>query len=624
MLRSPVVLVLLVVVVLVTAGLAVVALTHSSGPSPAPVASEYLNDWNRRDFAAMAQLVEHPPPDFVTIHQNLLTDLHVVSWQYRLGRVTSHGKTADAAYTAHVMVGGLGPWDHPGTVHLAKVFGHWNVEWTPSTIFPSLPVGGHFSVQRSWPPRASVLGTGGTVLAGQSDIVTVGLQGNAIASADQVVSALTKAGISQTAISTAMKTAMARPAEFIPVTDVSAARYDQIKSLVFPIPGTRFQRHSGQSTVTPDLAAHVVGTVGPVTADELSQLGEPYLASDSVGQAGIEARYERQLAGMPGGTIQIVGASGGVVGTALTVVAKPGTPVQTSIDLHTEQAAEAALNGVTQPAALVALRASTGEILAAVSRPDSTPFDRALEGQYPPGSTFKVVTSAALLGGGLTPSTPTTCPKTLAVQGKTFTNFEGESALNISLLEAFAISCNTAFITLAGNLSFSSLQAAANQFGFGTTPQPGLAAFGGQLPSPVDQVEKVASAIGQGRVLASPLEMAVVAAGVAAGTVHAPRLVAGSPDDTAKAVPLAPAVVDGLKAMMAAVVNGGSGAPANVPGPTVYGKTGTAEFGNANPPMTHAWFIGFRGDIAFALIIEGGGVGGRVAGPIAAKFLQGL
>jgi cell division protein FtsI/penicillin-binding protein 2 len=138
-------------------------------------------------------------------------------------------------------------------------------------------------------------------------------------------------------------------------------------------------------------------------------------------------------------------------------------------------------------------------------------------------------------------------------------------------------------------------------------------------------VEKVASAIGQGRVLASPLQMAAVAATVDSGSYRAPRLVVGAADDTAVPKPLPQPVLDGLRAMMAAVVTSGTGTSANVTGGgQVYGKTGTAEFGNANPPMTHAWFIGFRGDIAFAIVVEGGGVGGTVAAPIAAKFLRAL
>jgi cell division protein FtsI/penicillin-binding protein 2 len=137
-------------------------------------------------------------------------------------------------------------------------------------------------------------------------------------------------------------------------------------------------------------------------------------------------------------------------------------------------------------------------------------------------------------------------------------------------------------------------------------------------------VEKAATAIGQARVEASPLMMAEVAAGVDAGSVHQLRLVAGAPDDQVGARALDPTIVAGLRSMMAEVVASGTGTPGAVPGQGVYGKTGTAEFGTASPPTTHAWFIGFRGDVAFAILVEGGGIGGHVAAPLAAKFVGAL
>jgi cell division protein FtsI/penicillin-binding protein 2 len=409
------------------------------------------------------------------------------------------------------------------------------------------------------------------------------------------------------------------------VTTLSEARYEQVKPIIFPVPGTRFESQSGTMAVTPDLEAHVVGSVGPITAQELSQLGTPYDATDNVGQIGVESEYERQLAGTPSVVIQVVGPDGSVLGTADTIAGKAAAPVQTTLDLATQKAAEEALNGEALPVALVAIQASTGDVLAAVSRPDNTSFDRALQGQYPPGSTFKVITSAALLATGLTPSSPASCPAMITVDGKMFHNFEGEAALHLSLLQAFEESCNAAFIGLAENLPNQALVTTAGQFGFGTTLQPGLPVFGGQIPSPVDEVEKVADSIGQGRVLASPLQMAGVAAAVDSGAYHAPTLVVGAPDATMTPTMLSPSVVASLRIMMAGVVTNGTGTAVDLSGgPTVYGKTGTAEFGDANPPMTHAWFIGFRGDLAFAVVVEGGGVGGTVAAPIAAKFLRDL
>lgn len=604
----------------------VVVLAGRSHPSrPDAATAAYLAAWGRQDWAAMQRLADRPPATFTAAHQRMVKDLHLVRATYQPGPAQVHGSSADVSYTAHFVIGGVGPWDHPGTLHLHRRGSHWLVEWSPATLDPALADGGHFVVDRSWAPRAAILGAGGTPLTGQVGLVSIGLQGSAIKDPAQVSAALTASGADPAKVSAALSQAKAHPDQFVLVLDVPESRYQQLRPTLFPIPGTRFVRHSTTGAVTPDLAAHLVGSIGPVTADELKQLGQPYESGDQAGQGGIEAAYERQLAGTPGATIRVVDAGGRTVATLMTSSPQVGAPVQTSLDLPTQHAAERALDGVAQPAALVAIRASTGEVLAEVSRPTAAPFDRALDGQYPPGSTFKVITSAALLAGGLTPNSPAACPATINVGGRIFHNFEGETQPSLPLHRAFAISCNTAFIGLAGRLSGPALVSAAGQFGFGTDPKLGLVTFGGRIPAPTDDVDKAATAIGQARVQASPLLMASVAAAVDAGATHAPRLVTGAADDTAPAQPLDPTIVAGLRAMMAEVVASGTGTPAAVRGGApVSGKTGTAEFGNANPPTTHAWFIGYRGGIAFAVLVEGGGIGGQVAAPLAAKFLSGL
>jgi hypothetical protein len=599
---------------------------HGTSP-PQPVASAFLAAWSRGDWAAMAALVDRPPPEFTAVNAAVVSSLQVSSASYQAGAVARRGSMADIDYTARLALAGLGTWDRTGSLHLRVVGGHWRVQWTPATIDPALPPGGRLTRDRSWPARGNVLGAGGVVLTPQTSVVAIGLQGSRVKDPLPVTTALTQAGADPAAINQALAQAAAHPEQFVPVLTVpDDARYEQqLRPQLYPVPGVVFRRNAARQALTADLAAHVVGSVAPVTAEELARLGSPYQPGDSVGQTGIEAAYERQLAGVPGGQVLVLDAQGMTVSTAATFPAKPGADVQTSIDPHVEAAAETALNGVSQPAALVAVQASTGAVLAAVSRPVGTPFDRALEGQYPPGSTFKIVTAADLLGSGLTPDSPATCPTTITVGGRTFHNFEGEAQLNLPLHRAFAVSCNTAFIGLARSLTGASMTATAGQFGFGGDPKLGLPAFGGRVPPPQDAVDQAATAIGQATVEASPLEMAAVAAAVDAGAYRAPRLVAGAPDDTAPAISLPPAVANGLRTMMAEVVTSGTGTAAAVTGkPPVSGKTGTAEFGNANPPTTHAWFIGFQGDVAFAVLVEGGGVGARVAAPIAGRFVAGL
>ena len=614
-------------VVVVAAGVAFVVLRPHKANPPDPVAAAFLSAWSRQDWPAMAALVDQPPANFTAANQAVLTSLQVSSAAYQPGPVVRHGSNAQAAYTARLNLKGLGAWDHSGTVPMRLINGQWRVLWTDAVIDPALPPGGHLTRERSWPARGNILGAGGVVLTPQASLVGIGLQGSRIKDPAQVTGALTQAGADPGRVTQALGQAAAHPDQYIAVLTVADdAHYEQqLRPALFPVPGIIFRRTTARQALTPDLAAHVVGSTGPITAEELTSLGTPYLDSDTVGQTGIEGAFERRLAGTPGGRVLVTDAQGKTVATATTFVPKPGADVQTGIDPHVQVAAEHALDGVSQPSAVVAVQASTGTVLAAVSRPTAMPFDRALEGRYPPGSTFKVVTAADLLTSGLTPDSPATCPTTITVDGRTFHNFEGEGQPVLPLHRAFAISCNTAFIGLAGKVTGPSLVTTAAQFGFGTDPKLGLPAFGGRVPAPKDAVDQAATAIGQATVQASPLQMAMVAATVDAGGYHPPRLVAGSADDTAAPTAVAPAVVSGLRSMMAEVTASGTGTAASVAGKApVSGKTGTAEFGNANPPATHAWFIGFQGDVAFAVLVEGGGVGGTVAAPIAGKFVAGL
>jgi cell division protein FtsI/penicillin-binding protein 2 len=298
-------------------------------------------------------------------------------------------------------------------------------------------------------------------------------------------------------------------------------------------------------------------------------------------------------------------------------------PVQITIDPAIQQAADAALAGQSGNAALVAVDTVTGQIRAVVSKPDNG-FPRALDGAYPPGSTFKIITSTALLNGGIAPTTPAPCPPTLTVDGRQFRNFEGESSSSLDLAHAFQISCNNAFIGLADKLPPDALTNAAALFGFNVDWKLPVPSSPGSFPTPKDDAERAASAIGQGRVLASPVQMATVAATVASGTWHAPTLTTQPVPEVHSARTLPPATALALRNFMASVVQGeGTAAGAGLP-PGTFGKTGTAEFGDANPPQTHAWFVGYRDNLAFAVIVEGGGVGGRVAAPIAARFLNAL
>jgi len=359
----------------------------------------------------------------------------------------------------------------------------------------------------------------------------------------------------------------------------------------------------------------------PILGVDGSPLGG--LGTPATDVSGLQAAFEQQLAGRPAGAVQVLDATGEVARTVARFPGRAPEPVRTTLDPAIQTSAELALADTLQPAALVAIDVATGDVRAVVSRPAGG-FARALVGRYPPGSTFKIITTTAALAAGITPEEVIDCPPSLDVDGRVFTNAEDEALGPIPLAVAFAHSCNTAFINLAGRLSDTQLEAAAANYGFGAGDEAelGLPSFGGSFPVPSGPVDHAAAALGQGRVEASPLQMAEVAAAVAGGAWRPSRLLADTPPGPIRA--LDPTVATSLQQMMALAVADGTGRAANLPGSPVHGKTGTAEFGTEAPPRTHAWFIGYRDGLAFAVLVEDAGFGGEVAAPIAARFLASL
>src|SRR5918996_1226591 len=483
----------------------------------------------------------------------------------------------------------------------------------------------------------------------------VGLEPRAIQDLDQVKAALQQElGVDPAAVDEALGAPGVQPDHFVPIITVSQATYTQAEPVIYPLPGTRFRDTTVRTTPSPGFAQHVLGRTGEVTAERLEELGPPYQAGDVVGFGGIEATYETQLAGTPSGDIQLTDAEGEVVEVLDRIEGRAPQPVATTLDRTAQSAVESAMGTSDQPVAAVVVDRD-GNVRAAASRPLAD-FNRALAGRYAPGSTFKVVTTGALLANGVTPDTPVECAQTTNAGGREFKNFESSSLGTVPFGLAFAESCNTAFITASADVPDADLVAAAESFGFNTDYSTGLNTFGGSFPTPSDATEHAAASIGQGRVEASPLHMASVAAAVIDGTWDAPVLLPDPPtgDDAARAGgettsteagtdttattaaggtettaagggpdgeagagfgPGAPparpeprtlpqGTAETLFGLMRRVVTEGSGQEAAITGVEIAGKTGTAEFGTGDPLPTHAWFIGIRGDHAVAVLVE--------------------
>jgi cell division protein FtsI/penicillin-binding protein 2 len=215
----------------------------------------------------------------------------------------------------------------------------------------------------------------------------------------------------------------------------------------------------------------------------------------------------------------------------------------------------------------------------------------------------------------------------VTVGGRSFKNYNdypADKLGTIPLRTAFANSCNTAFISNQGKVSQADLASAAAALGAGVDLDLGFPAYLGSVPTTASDTEHAASMIGQGKVLVSPMDMATVLASAVRGSVVRPKLIDDNPAVAGFPTPdkpLQPAEAQALQTMLGAVVSEGSGAALAAEGVTAA-KTGTAEYGTATPPATHAWMVAAKGDLAVAVYVETGDSGSKTAGPLLKGFLE--
>lgn len=575
-----------------------------------------------------------------------------------VGEVTLDDTTAEVPVEVEWTVEGA-TWTSTGTLHLvveddvpeSEDGSTWLVDHTVAGLDERLRPGDVLSVETTEPDRAAILDGAGQPLVAPTPVVHIGVVPSGVTDLAALVAELERLlGIDGTEL--AVRVRAAEPDQFVDVITLRRSDYDPIRDQVRPLPGTRFQEDQLLLGPSRDFARAVLGTVGPATAEQAAESDGRVVEGELVGQGGIQSRYDAELSGTPGLEVRVTRADpdagpvttttadapGGTPSTEAaepddpavevleTVDAQPGTPVRTTLDVRIQQAAEAAIADQAGVTSLVAVRASTSEVVAVANSPTGTSQNIGFTGRVAPGSTFKVVTTLALIRHGLTPDQVVPCPAESDVAGVTIRNAGGFELGDVPFRVDFARSCNTAFVELSTQLGSTDLHDSAAAFGLGVDHDPGLGAFAGSVPANDSPADTAAASIGQARNQASPLGMAMVAATVASGRWRAPVVVAEPAPPVPPEIPLGPGEAETLRDLMRGVVVDGSAtaALAGVPGGEVFAKTGTAEFGTADPPETNAWIIGFQGDLAFCVFVEGGESGGGTAGPIAARFLTSL
>lgn len=488
-----------------------------------------------------------------------------------------------------------------------------------------------------------------------------------------------------------------RAARFKPVRlvdDLTAEQLARVEVHRYALAGVTTDVRARRHYVEGQLAAHLLGSLGEIRSDQLeSEAYADYRAGDVIGQSGLEALFERHLRGQAGGRNVMVDVAGREVDVLDEVRPLPGRRVVLALDLDLQRAAEQAMDAVELPndphvkGAAVAVDTRTGDVLALVSRPTFDPNDfagrvdaatwkaltsdpwvplqnRAIQNQFPPGSTFKAfVAAAALQEGVIDEHTTVFCPGSYWYGGRAYRCWKRGGHGNVNVHLALRSSCDVFFYTIGVNLGIERLAKFGSMLGLGRPTGIGFPnEAAGVMPSSAWKQkrfgerwypgETVSASIGQGYDLTTPLQLAMAYAALAnGGKLLRPRLalriesrdgelLEEFPVEVRSELHLAPrhvaAVLRGLEAVVSEP--GGTGSRARVKGVRVGGKTGTSQvvslkrtegMAEADIPVRyrdHAWFAAFAPveapEIAIAVFIEHGLHGSTAAAPVAQRILQ--
>ncbi|HEX8960350.1 MAG TPA: penicillin-binding protein 2 [Geobacteraceae bacterium] len=474
-------------------------------------------------------------------------------------------------------------------------------------------------------------------------------------------------------------------AKYYPIILASGITRDQVEYLEensLRLPGLEIEVKPVREYPDGGLAAHLLGYLGEISENELSEaVFREYNPGDYVGKSGIERNWERFLHGADGGKQVEVDARGRYLRTLNETLPTSGNGVVMTIDKRLQKSAEEAFGDKAGAAVVMDVR--NGEILAFVSNPGFDPAlfagrmppdkwkayledkrhpleNKALKGQYPPGSTFKIITALAALEDGLIDADTTVeCKGSYTVGSSTFKCWEKHGHGRVNLRKALRESCDVYFYQLAERLGVDRIAREAREFGLGQPMGVGLENEKGGLIPTAEWKEKrfhkkwfrgetLPVGIGQGYVLTTPIQLASMIATVANnGTVYRPHFVKRIVDadgktlkeyapEVIKRVTCKPGSLQLVKEGLLAVVNEphGTGAAARLAEVRVAGKTGTSQVvklrdskgGIPYEHRDHALFVAFapyeNPEVAVAVIVEHGEHGGSAAAPIAGRVLR--
>ena len=589
-------------VVIIGAGLVAVGLARPGTSSAEPTVAQFLLAWESRHYLAAAQLTTGNPRVVAAALASAYQRLDASNVSLSMNNISQRGRTARAGFEADIDLSGSGlPWSYSGGFALRDGTGGWRIVWSPSVIVPGMTDREQLAVVSQFYPRAQILDSASQSLIVPSTVIEVGVYPGKLANPAKTAAALSAVTqIPADQIEGQIEENLQD--DFLELISYTPSEYASLQPSLSAIPGLQVKEVS--EPLFESIAPDVVGSVGTETAGVLRTDGVLYRPGATVGLSGLEEAFQRELIGTPR-TEVVLQQSGQAAVDLKTWPGAAGTPVHTTLDSAVQLAADDALAGLPTSAAIVAVQPSTGKILAVASRTvGGMPSLSPLSGEYEPGQAFTIISSAALLATGrLAPSDPVPCPASNSVDGTVFTNDPPEPDLGStpSFQSDFSHACATAFAGgLALSLSASDLTRASEAFGIGGWELPVDGAFAGQIGQPTGEGLLAADMIGTGDVRVSPLDMALAAGVVQSGQWQAPSLVVGLTDPSSASRSIEnDEVLAALRGLMQAAMQTPQNRVANVGG-DVFGQAGSAPFGSGI--LRSDWFVGYQGDIAFAVV----------------------
>ncbi len=686
--------------------------TQTPPPTEVPVqedasgiARAFFRAWEGNDYLGMYSLLAPQSQalidsqSFVQLYEEMMTTATVSSISAQpLSLIQENSQAAfGTRVTWETTVVGSITRDH--SVPLVYEQGRWGIVWDESLILPELSGGSRLHLDYRIPARANIYDIDGLALAYQGNVISLGVVPGQIEDEEGLLTTLSPV-LKKTPEEIKEIYAPALPDWYWPIGEIREEVMQEHAIALQPYigaglasPSTRLARLYTEGGT----AAHIVGYTGYIPAEtSLDYQAKGYRGDEQVGLAGLEEWGEEYLNGERGGILTVVGPSGEYLTTVQELEARQARSIYTTIkrDFQTEveQALSSAINSypLGQAGSIIVMDVNSGAIRAMASYPAYNPaiFDsareesaaelgavltnpnkpllnRATQGAYPCGSTFKIVTMAAALNSGIyTADTRYNSTGTWSRLGEAYIKsdwLQGGHG-NISLRQALVVSCNSCFYDVGFNINEldpTLLPRTAREFGLGSPTGIQIEEASGLIPDPEWKLlnegegwapgDAVNMAIGQGFVEVVPLQMVDLIAAVAnGGTLYRPTVVdrigpgGGAPEEDWPAqvrgqLPLSPENLAEIQQSLWNVANSNAGTAAHrfigLPVP-VAGKTGTAE----DPPRTsHAWFVGYAPaapytlsdgsaidspEIAIVVMIENAGEGSEVAAPIFRRIVE--